>query len=515
MVVGAAWGRGCIMTGPVWDIGGGLVLQAPVSVITNVAIAFQALWLTRGGLGRAGWGLALRVLAFAAAAGAVKHATGPGGVHEVARVLSNLAIVLTLLVPAWDVLSGYAKQGLAGNLLRAHQRERFALGLFATVFLIFTATTIAVPSFLAVVGFCTAAVFPTVVAETRGLIRGHADARRILAGLGVGALAGAGYLMGIRAGRWVGPIDVAHFGFMAALPLLAGGQKARDRRRTGFAYARAGHSTAASSRPDAPGPPHTAAMVAVLAAGLVLPTGGASQEHSGPATVPPAFSGQSLVVPPPIGVDPVHGFAAVCRNAPDPDPRTVAVADVLARLPPAAHPEKLVATLDSMASSFASDPSSDPLRRMHHEALLLGARVETLEGRERVEATRALHVSAREILEDAPDHAGARHILGRINAAVMRLGGTRRFLARVLMGGEVLGSASWDMAREHLEHAERVGPCMAEHHLELALLLAEIGDEAGAHAEAWHVLALVRGSTLSPERASMLRAKAHALFGRP
>jgi len=517
VVVCAASGRGWIMTAPVWDIGAGLVLHAPVSVITNIAIAFQALWLTRGGMGRGGWGLAIRVLGVAAAVGAVKHATGPGGLHEVARVASNLAIALALLVPAWSVFAGHAKEAPAADVLRAHHHERLALGLFTMVFLIFAAITAMAASFGVVVGFCAAAVIPIVVDETRAWPRGHVDARRILAGLGVGALAGAAYLVEIRVGRWVGPIDVAHFGFMAALPLLAGGHRARHRRRTGLANARtAVGSRPGSGRPDAPRLPHTAAMLVVLAAGLVLPSGGATQEPSGPATVRLGFApGESLVVPPPLGVNPVHGLAAGCGSAPDPDSRTVAVADVLARLAPDAYPERLVAALDSMASAFASDPSHDPLRRRHHEALLLGARVETLGGRDRVEATRALHASTSAILEDAPDHAGARHILGRINAAVMRLGGTRRFLARVVIGGDLLGSASWDAAREHLEHAERVGPCMAEHHLELGLLLADTGDEAGAHIEAWHVLALARVATLSAERATMLRTKALELLSRP
>lgn len=500
------------MTGPVWDIGAGVVLRAPVSVITNIAIAVQALWLTRGGMGRTGWGLALRVLAVAAAAGAVKHATGPGGLHEFARIASNLAIALGLLVPAWSIFAGRGEDPSIGDDLRTSYHERLVLGLFTTVFVIFAATTAAVSSFLVVVGFCAAAVVPIVVGETRLAIRGHADARRILAGLGVCALAATAYLMELRVGRWVGPIDVAHFGFMAAIPLLAGGHAARLRRRAGVTYAQADGSR--PDRPDAPHAPHTTAMLAVLAAGLLFPASTASQEWPRQAPDPPGFvPGEALVAPPHIGADPVHGLAARCRNASDPDARTVAVAEALARLPPDAHPAKLVAVLDSMAASFALDPSPDPLRRRHHEALLLGARVETLGGRDRVEATRALHASALAILEDAPGHAGAQHILGRINAAVMRLGGTKRFLARVVLGSDVLRSASWDAARAHLEHAERAGPCMAEHHLELGLLLADTGDEAGAHVEAGHVLALARASAVTPERADMLHAKALELLG--
>lgn len=211
-----------------------------------------------------------------------------------------------------------------------------------------------------------------------------------------------------------------------------------------------------------------------------------------------------------------HRPVATC-GAPDAvDPRAVAVAEALVRTPPDRAGAALRATLDSLSASFGSDPDDDPVRIRYHEAMLLGARIETMDGGERIDATRALHRRALEILAEDPEHPGAHHLLGRMNAAVMRLGGAKRFVARLAVGGNLLKSASWGTARAHLEHAERGAPCMAEHHLELARLLADTDDVPGAQREAMHVLALTTGAAITrraPARLLALRESALELLG--
>jgi hypothetical protein len=125
-------------------------------------------------------------------------------------------------------------------------------------------------------------------------------------------------------------------------------------------------------------------------------------------------------------------------------------------------------------------------------------------------------VGALGILDEDPEHPGAHHLLGRMSAAVMRLGGTKRFLARLAVGGDLLASASWEAARMHLGRAERGAPCMAEHHLELARLMVDTGDIPGARREATHVLILTRAAAITrhaPPRLLALRERVLELPG--
>lgn len=484
------------MNPPVWELGAGFTLRAPVTVLTNVALAVQALWLTRGAVGsRRGWGLAVRLLAFAAAAGALKHATEPGAWHQVARLSSNLCIGAAMLVPAWTMLEERVRAAHVADPRLAGHHARLRLGVFVSAYLAFVVATVVEGSFLIVVGFSATVVLPVVIAEVHAAVHGRPDARNVAGGLAVGIVAVLAYVLGVRLGPWIGPIDVAHVVLMVALPLLAAGHRARVADRL--------------------------VLLIVLGPSLLWASVGSAQERPATSVLSRSNGANGLLsVAPPVVTEPVHGLVARCRASVEPDPRAVSVAEALALTPPDESPAALTHALDSLAALFVAVPPEDGVRRRYHEAMLLGARVETLEGRKRIDATRALHALALALLEDAPTHAGAQHILGRINAAVMRLGGTRRLLARVVMGGAVLGSASWDSARAYLERAERSGPCMAEHHLELGLLLADIGDVAGAHREAGHVLVLIQDQAIgeatpdpSRARAAMLRAKATALLG--
>jgi tetratricopeptide (TPR) repeat protein len=89
-------------------------------------------------------------------------------------------------------------------------------------------------------------------------------------------------------------------------------------------------------------------------------------------------------------------------------------------------------------------------------------------------------------------HDGAHHLLGRWHYEVRKLSGLQRFMARNFLGGKVLGEASWDEARRHLERAVSLDPLRLYHRLDLARVALATGDTATAIRELRQVLDLPR-----------------------
>ena len=87
-------------------------------------------------------------------------------------------------------------------------------------------------------------------------------------------------------------------------------------------------------------------------------------------------------------------------------------------------------------------------------------------------------------------HDGAHHLLGRWHYEVRKLSGFERFMARNLLGGRVLGEASWDEARRHLERAVALDPARLYHRLDLARVALATRDTATAVRELQKVLDL-------------------------
>lgn len=146
---------------------------------------------------------------------------------------------------------------------------------------------------------------------------------------------------------------------------------------------------------------------------------------------------------------------------------------------------------DSLATRAAEKP--DDVESQFLYAVALGARTEVESGRTQVAKAEELHGQLQRVLAIDPDHPGAQHLVGRLHAAVMRLGGFKRFIATRLLGGGVLSSASWDNARDHLVEAEVGDPCVPDHHYELAKLYLETGSRAEARDELEHVMFLIAG----------------------
>jgi tetratricopeptide (TPR) repeat protein len=109
--------------------------------------------------------------------------------------------------------------------------------------------------------------------------------------------------------------------------------------------------------------------------------------------------------------------------------------------------------------------------------------------RDRVRYGKDVRELALGALAVAPRHPGALHVMGMWHAEVMRLGSVERFLARALLGGQVLGTATWDDAQRLLEGAVAAEPTRAVHHLDLAKIYRDRRDLARAREAAEAALA--------------------------
>jgi hypothetical protein len=134
--------------------------------------------------------------------------------------------------------------------------------------------------------------------------------------------------------------------------------------------------------------------------------------------------------------------------------------------------------------------SDDPVKGPFAVAVVLGIRAETEGGQAKVRTVSALYSQLGVVLEVEPDHARARHLLGRIHAAVCRMSSVTRWLATRLLGGNVLRQATWEEAERNLAFAERSAPEVVDHHLQLANLYRDTGRLELAHEELRHALAL-------------------------
>lgn len=109
---------------------------------------------------------------------------------------------------------------------------------------------------------------------------------------------------------------------------------------------------------------------------------------------------------------------------------------------------------------------------------------------DRIKYGTAVHDEAHAALRLDSLLPGALHVLGMWNAEIMRLSGFARFAAKNLLGGQVMGEASWPNAQRYLERAVAVDPNRITHRLDLAGVYADRGDKARARAEYEAVLRL-------------------------
>lgn len=134
----------------------------------------------------------------------------------------------------------------------------------------------------------------------------------------------------------------------------------------------------------------------------------------------------------------------------------------------------------------------DPNSANAHYALAkaLGRMAQSKGMMDRIKYGTAVHDEAHAALRLDSLHAGALHVLGMWNAEIMRLSGFARFAAKNLLGGKVMGEASWANAQRYLERAVALEPDRITHRLDLAGVYADRGDKAKARAEYETVLRL-------------------------
>jgi hypothetical protein len=157
------------------------------------------------------------------------------------------------------------------------------------------------------------------------------------------------------------------------------------------------------------------------------------------------------------------------------------------------HEKEILQRAETLARA-ALDGHEDDVPRLYALAAVLGLRANVEGGRTKIRVASELSTRLEEILALDPEHAGARHMLGRLHAAVRRMSRVTRWLATNLLGGDVLKTASWAEAEENLLFAEQHAPEVLDHHLQLALLYRDTDRPDLALAEITHVMDLQASS---------------------
>jgi hypothetical protein len=150
---------------------------------------------------------------------------------------------------------------------------------------------------------------------------------------------------------------------------------------------------------------------------------------------------------------------------------------------------ELLAEAEALARAGAESRPEDVPSRFAL-AVVLGLKADRNGGRTRVLAAAELREELDAVLELAPDHARAHHMLGRLHAGVRRMNRVVRWIATRLLGGGALDGASWEEAERHLAFAEERAPEVLDHHLQLAKLYRDTGRPGLALEEVEHALAL-------------------------
>ncbi|MEX2531862.1 MAG: tetratricopeptide repeat protein [Gemmatimonadota bacterium] len=115
----------------------------------------------------------------------------------------------------------------------------------------------------------------------------------------------------------------------------------------------------------------------------------------------------------------------------------------------------------------------------------------------RIGLVRELRAQTESLLEEAPNHPGGHHAMGRLHAAVSRLDPVSRGLITLLAGGDELDAASWDTAESHLRRALELEPGAPHHSVELARILRDRGQPDEAYREAERALAATADTPLA------------------
>lgn len=115
-------------------------------------------------------------------------------------------------------------------------------------------------------------------------------------------------------------------------------------------------------------------------------------------------------------------------------------------------------------------------------ARALGRSALTVGPRDRIKFAKEVRRYALKTLSIDAKHPGAMHVMGVWNAEIMRLNGMVRLFAKTVLGGQILGEASWASAARYLEQSVAIDPLRAVHRLDLARVYRDMGRKPEARA---------------------------------
>lgn len=163
----------------------------------------------------------------------------------------------------------------------------------------------------------------------------------------------------------------------------------------------------------------------------------------------------------------------------------------------------LTMAVDTAWALVQSGPDDPDARYLY--AVAVGQRLELSGTMEKIRLGAISRSEAEAALELDSDHAGAHHVLGRLNAATMRMSRVSRFVARRLLGATALEGVSWERAEHHFTRARDLEPSNPRHWMELGVLYADRDREDEAMVMLRHAVELERScvaDSLAIERAS-------------
>jgi len=173
------------------------------------------------------------------------------------------------------------------------------------------------------------------------------------------------------------------------------------------------------------------------------------------------------------GAGAAHQFDALTRRASDRIHAALLIdeRDEDARLPLLVEAEQL--------ARAAIELSPENPQGWFLAAAALGLRSQYVSMRQQMRMAREIWSMSAAALERDSMHAGAHHVLGRLNLKAMGLSSVARIFARHFFSAEVLQLATWEQAETHLVRAVELEPSL-HHRLWLARFYSDHGEDARA-----------------------------------
>lgn len=187
----------------------GFVLTSPVTTLTNLGLAFLALWLAgrlshRHSPAVRHWSRFLLLVGLGALAGVAKHGlkTYVSGVGATAvLVVTNLAVGVAVYHAEMATLAKNVRSPVARRNLAAVVKLQLA---------IFVAVVLIEQVFLVVVVHAAIGLLAVPLVELRAWLRGSRGAGWMFDGFAISSLTGVVYVARVSAGPWFNHIDLAH-----------------------------------------------------------------------------------------------------------------------------------------------------------------------------------------------------------------------------------------------------------------------------------------------------------------